>query len=314
MSLVACDQQNTELTDELFEYLRQHHARSFVGIQEARSHCPERFGKISERFLQWLVAVQGRSALTSVADTFVEFTTDLIVAQARYERSGSYVEQSYDDVYETHYANDDAMEGYLWGLYVANFLWQHHFAVCLFFEDRLLKQLPDGVSIVELAPGHGGWGTWALQAIPESMLTGYDISPQAIRVATAVSAAAGFADRAKFLERDALDVPDSLRGSTDVVLSNCFAEHLAEPDRLFQATYDLLRPQGLAFITVALTAAQVDHVYEFRRESEVVTMCESNGLRVLDMLSSGPQRTLPKAQFLPRTVAVVVQKRTNDIF
>ncbi len=63
-----------------------------------------------------------------------------------------------------------------------------------------------------------------------------------------------------------------------------------------------------AFITGVLTAAQIDHIYEFREESELVRMCELNGLRVLETLSASPRRTLPKARFLARSMALLVQK------
>jgi hypothetical protein len=31
-------------------------------------------------------------------------------------------------------------------------------------------------------------------------------------------------------------------------------------------------------------------------------------------LSAGPKRTLPKARFLPRSMALIVQKRTHNFF
>lgn len=84
--------------------------------------------------------------------------------------------------------------------------------------------------------------------------------------------------------------------------------------KLFQVISHLLKPHGTAFITGALTAAQIDHIYEFRNESELVLMCEANGLRVTEMLSVAPRRTLPNARFLPRSIALIVQKRKNEIW
>jgi hypothetical protein len=43
-------------------------------------------------------------------------------------------------------------------------------------------------------------------------------------------------------------------------------------------------------------------------------MCEDHGLRVLETLSAAPQRTLPKARFLPRSMALLVQRKSNDIY
>ena len=66
-------------------------------------------------------------------------------------------------------------------------------------------------------------------------------------------------------------------------------------------------------MTGALTAAQIDHIYEFRRESELIALGEESGLRVLASLSANPRRTLPGARFLPRSMALVMARRPNDL-
>ena len=71
----------------------------------------------------------------------------------------------------------------------------------------------------------------------------------------------------------------------------------------------LLKPEARAYLTGALTAAQVDHIFEFRRESELVAMCEKYGLRVLETMSVSPRRILPKAQFIPRSMGLIVERR-----
>ena len=98
------------------------------------------------------------------------------------------------------------------------------------------------------------------------------------------------------------------------VTKESLADTLAMGVRPATVCSDLLKPGGFAFITGALTAAQVDHIYEYRYESELVAMCENAGLRVLETLSANPLRTLPKARFLPRSMALFVQKRRNDLY
>jgi hypothetical protein len=89
---------------------------------------------------------------------------------------------------------------------------------------------------------------------------------------------------------------------------------LEQPEKLFAVLRHLLRPGGQAFLTGALTAAQVDHIYEFRYESELVKMAEDAGLRVTDTFSGAPRRTLPNARFLPRSMLLVMRRRRNDIY
>lgn len=315
MSVVSQVKAETKsLIDQLIDRAQEVAPRSLPGILEARQLDPARFDKLANMYLGWLSKVRGDEGISQAVETFARFSTDLNMAQARYERSGSYASTSFDAVYQSHYSNDTAMDDYLWGLYLANFLWRHHFAICMFFQDRFLTQLDDHTDFVEFAPGHAGWSAWALSELPNATLRGYDISRQAIEVSRSVCKAANVIDRTEFAERDVLKISKDTAETADAVMSLCLAEHLPEPGQLFASIYNTLRPKGKAFITVALTAAQVDHVYEFRRESEVLRMCEANGLRVIEMLSSGPQRTLPKAKYLPRTVAVVAQKRTTDVY
>jgi hypothetical protein len=91
-------------------------------------------------------------------------------------------------------------------------------------------------------------------------------------------------------------------------------EHLEEPQLLLQNMASNLETRGYAFITAALTAAEVDHISEFRHESEIVSMAEEAGFRVFSMYSAAPLSHPDSHRFLPRSLALVLQKRKNDIW
>jgi ubiquinone/menaquinone biosynthesis C-methylase UbiE len=300
--------------DTLFNYIREAHGRSVRGIEEARAVSPARFDEIAEMFLGWLVTARGEEGIRMAADAFAQFSTDVNLAQAYYEADGHYANRSFAEVYDNHYSQNETMASYLWGIYLTNFLWAHHTEISLFYRDFFLTKLAADSALVEIAPGHGGWGSWALQVLPQARLEGYDISPSSIEIASSVAAAAGLAGRAKYVEQNALNLNEVPAESADGVICSFLVEHLERPEELFAVVRHLLKPKGVGFITGALTAAQVDHIFEFRRESELVLLCEQNGLRVLATLSAEPKRTLPKAQFLPRSMALIVRRRTSDTF
>ncbi len=75
-----------------------------------------------------------------------------------------------------------------------------------------------------------------------------------------------------------------------------------------------LETKAYAFITAALTAAETDHISEFRRESEIVLMAEEAGFRVVSMYSAAPPSHPDSHRFLPRSLALILQKRKNDIW
>ena len=303
----------TRHVDTLFDLVRARHPRSLRGIEEARQVSPARFDEIAEMFLVWLVQARGSGGISEALDAFAQFSTDVNLAQARYEADGRYANTSFAEVYADHYSHNETMSGYLWGIYLTNFLWAHHTEISLFYRDYFLAKLSGALNFVEIAPGHGGWGAWALHVLPEARLQGYDISASSIEIATMVTRAAGSGDRASYTEKNALQLDAVPKESADAVICSFLVEHLENPEELFAVIGHLLKPRGTAFITGALTAAQVDHIFEFRRESELVLLCERHGMRVLATLSAEPRRTLPKAKFLPRSMALIVRKRVSDI-
>ena len=294
--------------ERLQSYLGQRYPRFRTGVDEAVAVSPQRFAEIAEMYLGWLVRARGDDGIEQSVDAFVQFTTDVNLAQARYEADGHYEHQSFDEVNAIHYSQDSQMQGYLWGIYLTNFLWAHHLEICLFFQDRFLARVGDSKSLIEIAPGHGGWGVWALHVLREANLRGFDISPTSIMIASSVACAAGVSDRARYEERDALDLTALAAESADAGISSFLVEHLEQPKRLFRVIHHLLQPGGIFFVTGALTAAQIDHIYEFRKESELVTLAEDSGLRVLETMSTNPQRLLRGARFIPRSMALLVKK------
>lgn len=302
----------TEIVAELLAYVRAKHPRSLAGVEEARRLDPARFDGYADLLVGWAMRALGDRAIARTVDAFALFSSDVNMAQGRYEASGSYEHKSYRGCYEAVYADKATMDDYLWGVYLTNFMWVHHLDISAFFETRFVAKLPARAALIELAPGHGGWGLVAMHRRPDARLDGFDISPSSIEISRALAAAAGLADRARYELRDALDLTSHPAGVADACICNFLVEHLEDPDRLFQVIEHVLAPGGKAFVSGALTAAQVDHIYEFRRESELVLLAERHGMRVLETLSVQPQRTLPRAQFLPRSMSLIVQKRTRE--
>jgi SAM-dependent methyltransferase len=300
--------------DALFDDIRTRHPRSYNGVLEARAAYPERYTDLADTFLGWAARAWGRDALPGMVDAFVRFTTSVNMSQVRYERAGHYENKTFADCLAGLYNEEESMDDYLLGVYLTNFLWAHHAEICLRYEDNFLRRLGDVQTLVEIAPGHGGWGALALKHLPHARLLGYDISPSSIRLARELVRGAGFADRARYELKDALDLDVVPAESADAVVCNFLVEHLERPEKLFEVIRHLLRPSAPAFITGAITAAQVDHIYEFRYESELVRMAEAAGLRVTETFSGAPHRTLPNARFLPRSMLLIVQKRKNEVY
>jgi ubiquinone/menaquinone biosynthesis C-methylase UbiE len=299
-------------SDQLLDYIRLRHPRSIAGVLESRGSAPDEFDRIANTFLGWAAGAFGGATLERAADAFARFCSDVNLAQGRYELAGHYENKSFEDCRRSVYDHGETMIDYLWGVFLSNFLWVHHLDLLLFFEQRFLRRLSAGDRLVEIAPGHGGWGLWALHHLPQTRMTGYDISATSIEIATRLASSAGFSDRVAYVQRDAMELRTDPSPLAQACICCFLVEHLEEPEHLLKTVSHLLTPGGCAFFTGALTAAQVDHIYEFRRESELVLLAEQAGLRVLETRSVAAMRQLPNAKFLPRSMALVMQKRIRD--
>ncbi len=300
------------LREALWAEVRARHPRSFKGIEEARAKNPERFDRTAETYLGWLKLARGENWLSASVDAFAQFSTEVILEQARYEAAGHYASSSFAQAEAEVYGRREVMDDYLWGVYLTNFLWAHHMEIMGLFQDRFVSRLPADARIVELAPGHGGWGIWALNQRPDARLEGYDISPSSMAIARAIAGAAGVGDRATYTRQNVLDLENLPVAAFDALICSFLVEHLEDPERLAAVIGRLVRPGGHVFFTGAIEAAQVDHIFEFRRESELIGLAERNGLRVRETLSVSPERILPKARFLPRSMALVCTRVTKE--
>jgi len=285
----------------------ERHPRAQRGVLEARASDRVYFDRTAERLLTWLETARGPTGLPAAVDAYVEFCATVNLAQARYEHTEAYPHKSHADCLAELYATP-AMHEYLWGVYLTNVLWPHHLRLSATFESTFVPQVPSGGRVVELAFGHGAWGLGALHARPDLTLVGYDVAPAGIEIATSVAEAAGVSARAEHRLGDATALPDDA-GPADAVLCCFLLEHLDDPSTLMLQIAGLLPDDGVAWVTGALTAAQPDHIHEFRRESELVRLAEHTGFRVEGSWSLGPPRTLPKAKFLPRSMGMLLRRR-----
>lgn len=291
-----------------FSYVDSQHSRSLEAIKQAEAIDPERFHAIAGQSLRWLYTARGEQGFYDAIDAYVQFSTEVVMAQLQYERDGHYAHRSYQDCYDNLYSQRERMDSYLWGVFLTNFAWAHHFEISLFYLDRFLARLTDSKQLYELAPGHGGWGVWALSQLPQAQLTGIDISPSSLVITQAIAKAAGVMVRSEYREKNVLELQQEPTPNADACICNFLIEHLETPEKLLATMHHIVKPNGLAFLSGAITAAQIDHIYEFKHESELVVLAEQHGFRVLETFSGNPRKTLPNAQFIPRSMALILQK------
>jgi len=295
------------------DYFEQHCQVYFPSIRNTRVNNISSFDQLSQIMLGWAESHIGKGWEKVLADGYVHFLMDVNRSQVEYERRGHYLYKNYDDVFDRVYNNPEFMNFYHWGVFVSTFAWEHHIKIYDFYKNSFLTCLkPEGGHLLDLGSGSGIWSFLTTHFFPRWTSQGIDISEKSVELSTKMAANSGLADKVQFNSYDALKYVGNKKYNAGI---SCFLlEHLEEPKLLLQNMALNLENKGYAFITGALTAAEVDHISEFRRESEIVLMAEEAGFRVISMYSAAPSSHPDSHKFLPRSLALILQKRKNDIW
>lgn len=276
------------------------------GALEARAVSPDLVDRQFEECLGWLVQAHGEAVLARLASGYALFTLEVNRAQLAYEKRGCYEFSTFAEADARTYQKSAYMRDYYGGVFAILFCWSHYVELMEFFLTRFVDRLSSG-KLVEIAPGHGAWGILAITNRDGLTLDGWDISPTSLELAPQMAAGAGVGDRCTYHLGDATKI-EHTEGLYDAAVCSFMLEHLEKPGEFLANFAPSLRPGALAFVTIALTAAQTDHIYEFKNESEGILLAEAAGFELLECRVARPKRLLPGARFVPRVQAMILRK------
>jgi 2-polyprenyl-3-methyl-5-hydroxy-6-metoxy-1,4-benzoquinol methylase len=264
---------------------------------------------ILDPLARWTDAAYGEKAFDDAALGYAKYCLGVAQAQQIYERAGKYTPESMPEIVAGVYEDEGYMVPYMWAAILIYAFWPSMIEHIAMFRDQFLRRLPANATVLELASGHGVLSLLAAEERPDIRVTGVDISPPAVAVANRLLAASGHAGRVSFAVADALRPMSPGQTLTyQGIISAMLAEHLPTPKPLFDSLAAQTAPRGLVFFSTALESAQRDHVFEFHRESEPLSMAEAAGFRAVRMVSDA-SATAPNAQFVPRATAMLLQAR-----
>lgn len=258
-----------------------------------------------EDMLAHLLADQ--EALENAVDGYVEFALDALRLHKRFEKDGEYINKTYEDAAAEVYHNEDYMQKlYLPGILLSHYLWPHHYRQGVFFENSYFADFlrADDKSFCDVGIGTGFYSRWLLTAGPDVTGQGFDISTSSKAYTERQVAAYGAADRYKVNLRDVIANP--MDDITDWLMSVEVLEHLEDPVSFLKALRRMLRPGGKAFITAAITAPNIDHIFLYRDAEEVADQLIEAGF-ALEQYYLGAGYVPPKPRLpVPKIGAYIV--------
>jgi len=289
------------------ERLRETMASRYPFVVSALDRSRAEFGATWEAELtEMLERVFAETTdLDAAAEGYALFVVDLLRRQRQFEQTGEYAAQTYEQAAAQVYFDEEFMSRqYLPGLLLSHYLWPHHFRQLRFFDSAFVAPFTNaGASAVtEIGIGTGIFSRRLLAAAPQARGKALDISPGSVGFARRHLEAYGLGERIEFEIKDATVDPEPCEWLICVEV----LEHLEDPLAFLRALRASLQPGGRAFITTALNAANVDHIYLYRSSDEVLRQLEQAGFALEQGFeaTAGPPRA-PDVP-VPAVVAYVV--------
>lgn len=252
-------------------------------------------------------AVEGPE-FAKALDGYVEFSIDAARNQEYFLKHGRYKASEFSEVKRDLLDNPDHMLGnYLPGMFVSHYFWPHHYRMGRRYRSEIMPEVRKRSPslFVEVGTGSAMYTNLTMAELPKVRGIGYDISAHSVTFGKRVAKAFDFADRFIFVQQDAFKNPPEERA--DYIVSQEVLEHLEDPLTFCKSLCRILKDDGCAYITAAITAAHSDHIYLFNNPGELSAMLEAAGFRsVMEVEEASIDTRVPEKT--PRIVGHLLVK------
>lgn len=241
---------------------------------------------------------------------YTRYSMEYLYLQQRLEASGEarYECASFEEGRREVYDNAEVMEGYyLDGLYLSLALWPNHYRMLRYFQDQFLPWLPERGDLLELPVGSGSYAAYALLGKPGWTGLGVDISPSAINYSRQLAQHWSL-DRLRIEFGEGQKALPWESASFDAVISGELLEHLDDPASFLNECIRVTKPGGFLFVTTAIFAASVDHVFMFEDVESVNRMMTGSDAMLWSYLAIPVRPGDPVKPRVPVNYAAILQR------
>lgn len=203
--------------------------------------------------------------------TLIDFSVEFLRLQLHLHKTGRYLYSSYEELDKHVYSDPNRkLKGpwYMWALYFSQIFWVTHWNVFKFFMSDFAKNNSARGDILEVPVGTGIFLSYFLKNNPGWNGAGVDLGETAIEFAKNVFSW----DR---IEKNRINLikEDIYKFETDKkfdkILCGEFLEHVEDPLGVLKKLHSLLNENGRVFLTVAVYAEMVDHIYLYHSADDV---------------------------------------------
>ncbi|MDF1859097.1 MAG: class I SAM-dependent methyltransferase [Verrucomicrobiales bacterium] len=227
---------------------------------------------------------QGKEA-EQVVEAYAQMSTDYLRLQKELEETGRYHYQTFEEAKRHVYDNEKVMRGYyLDGLILSQIWWPNHYRIYRFFIDVFLNSMPETGLVCEVGPGHGLFTATFLRNKPNWRLLAYDTSEFSIAYTSNwISHTPGTTSENYSLIHEYSGEGMKKRGDQfDSIICGEVLEHLEDPLSFLRNLIEYAKPEAVFYLTTAMYAANIDHLYLFHSADEVRELINESGLQIIE--------------------------------
>jgi len=201
----------------------------------------------------------------------VDFSVEFLRLQALLEKTGRYYCANFREVEEKVYNNKDrTLRGapYMWALYFSQVFWETHHRVFKFFLSDFVSTKQEQGHALEVPLGTGIFVTHFLLGNRLWKGVGVDLGDTAIDFTKSLLALNNIGPtRMTVLKEDLYRYKSDF--GYERIMCGEFLEHVEDPLAALKKLHSLLNPKGKVFVTVAVWASMIDHIFLYKSAEEV---------------------------------------------
>lgn len=242
--------------------------------------------------------------LEYLVDSYLFVNSMIMEEQRFFLKNGHYRNKSFDEVNQYIYQNKEYMSKYMCGLTLTDYMWINHIKLLRYFEEKIFNI--KGKKYLEIGPGFGQFLIKSIVGAKFDEYLAIDISLTSVQRCLEYLKYKNIKlDKVSILTKNFMEYSSDEK--FDCIVMGEVLEHLENPVFALEKIYDLLEKKGYLFITTAINAPTIDHIYLFSSVGDVLDMISSVGFNVVDYLCvAAGDVSIEKAEKQKRTINIAL--------
>jgi SAM-dependent methyltransferase len=214
-------------------------------------------------------------------DCYNQMISEMLLERIGFLSTGRYSNTSFSDVSQRLYKNPEAFEHHMHGLALAQFVWWDQYQRFDFFAQNISQYINKTHCYLEVGAGHGLFIAEAIsQFKKETIFDLVDISPTSLEMSQKVLS--GYP--VNYFLQDIFDYYPEKK--YDFITIGEVLEHLEDPKRIMLRLKELLKDNGIIYLTTPANAPMIDHIYLFNNDEEIRDLVRDSGFEIENELTA----------------------------